>query len=92
MKVILAVDLDDGVIGALAAGLRERLRDVRLQRVTLARAAETVRREAFDLVVLDRGEAPASPAALVAALRDTSPATRPTGRTAPSSPRWATSR
>ena len=76
MKVILAVDLDDGVISALAAGLRERLRDVRLQRVTLARAAETVRREAFDLVILDRGEAPASPAALVAALCDTSPATR----------------
>jgi hypothetical protein len=76
MKVILAVDLEDSVVSSLAAGLRERRSEVRLQRMTLARSAEAVRREAFDLVVLDRGALPASPAALVAALCETSPATR----------------
>jgi DNA-binding response OmpR family regulator len=76
MKVILAVDLDDGLVSSLAAGLRERRSEVRLQRVPLARAPEAVRREVFDMVVLDRGDRPASPAALVAALCETSPATR----------------
>jgi ActR/RegA family two-component response regulator len=76
MKTILAVDLEDGVVSALATGLRERQSDVRLHKVSLARAADAVRREAFDLVVYHRGDHPASPAALVAALREASPATR----------------
>ncbi len=76
MKVILAVDLEDSVVSSLAAGLRERRSEVRLQRMTLARSAEGVRREVFDLVILDRGALPGSPAALVAALCETSPATR----------------
>lgn len=76
MKTILTVDLEDGVVSALAIGLRERQSDVRLHKVGLARAAEAVRREAFDLVVFRRGDHRASPAALVAALREASPATR----------------
>jgi hypothetical protein len=76
MKTILTVDLEDGVVSALAIGLRERQSDVRLHKVGLARAADAVRREAFDLVVFRRGDHRASPAALVAALREASPATR----------------
>ncbi len=75
-KAILAVDLEAGVAGALAAGLREWQSEIRLRQVSLAHAAEALQREVFDLVVVDRSDPGAAPAALVAALAAAAPATR----------------